>query len=152
MDDLPKVGEKLLIVTEIGTKLLYALHNLKNAYATDGLRPVILSDSNLQPFYKAILKRFPDSGGLSQVDWNSLFGFSFISPHSEQIYLPSISFFLSFLFVLGGVLYFRRKELKTLMQIANLLLNHWERLLKSWLGLLTFVMGLFMFWEIAIGL
>jgi len=67
MDDLPKVGEKLVIVNEFGKKLLVAIHNIKNIYQTDGQRPNILNDANLQPVFKAVLKRFPDTGGLSQV-------------------------------------------------------------------------------------
>jgi len=67
MDDLPKVGEKLVIVNEFGKKVLVALHNVKTTYQTDGQRPIILGDANLQPFYKAITKKFPDLSGLQQV-------------------------------------------------------------------------------------
>ena len=67
MDDLPKVGEKLVIVNEFGKKLLVSLHNLKTVYQTDGLRPVILGDANLQGVYKALTKKFPDTGSLQQV-------------------------------------------------------------------------------------
>jgi len=67
MDDLPKVGEKLLILNEFGTKLLVSLHNVRTQFTNEATRPGFLNEPNLQPVYKAILKRFPDTGGLSQV-------------------------------------------------------------------------------------
>jgi hypothetical protein len=70
MDDLPKVGEKLVILNEFGKKLLVALHNVKTSYQTDGQRPIILGDANLQAVYKAIVKKFPDTGSLAQVSFH----------------------------------------------------------------------------------
>jgi len=92
MDDLPKVGEKLVIVNEFGKKVLVALHNVKTTYQTDGQRPIILGDANLQPFYKAITKKFPDLSGLQQV-------LSPISLSFPSIFPFIFSFFFSFFFI-----------------------------------------------------
>jgi len=101
MDDLPKVGEKLVIVNEFGKKVLVALHNVKTTYQTDGQRPIILGDANLQPFYKAITKKFPDLSGLQQV-------LSLFPCHSLAFSLSFFHFFFIFfhfflIFFNGGI-------------------------------------------------
>lgn len=79
MDDLSRLAEKLLVLIAHAQGLLARVHTFKVQYARDEGKPRIMLDPVLVPVFKAILKRFPNDGGLSQTQ-----GYDrFMSSHRE---------------------------------------------------------------------